>query len=261
MNALKNVSFCLYTSLRQQNSLFPFPIHVRNYQSFLGSQPGLRDCLRSRNLSIGSSNPFSITSSASGRLSWLNQTNNQQNNNNDLLKRKEKALAKALKNKYELELKTLEKIRKHHFDLLEDLIEDERVNKIQSPRFNQIKQMAFQIHQEQIERIQEAIDVKNILIIQGDKDDVFAKIDKMSEIMQCETKYHQEQIESIKKCLVAFDNQLQRIVEMYSKDPDEKNLEIMKSFVHKHQKQLEEQIQRHEEIMQRYKRYIEVNVD
>lgn len=234
---------CLLRSLQSRQQ----PItHMRRYNPFL--------VCNSKHFSVTPTDPFL------NRLSWFAQLNKEPIEDYDLLKKKEKELTKALKNKYELELETLEKIQTHHFKMLEDLCLDSPENKVQSPRFNEIKTMTFQIHQEQIIRLQEAMDVKKVLIIQHDKS-VFSKIAKLNDIMSLETKYHAEQITSIKKFLSDLKTKLEGIEKGYGQDPNDKTLELIRGFVRKHEHQLIEQIQRHEELMQRYQRYIQVNVE
>lgn len=186
--------------------------------------------------------------------------NKQEPIENDLVAKKEKALHKALKNKFEQELETLEKIQNYHFDMLKNWTADTEVVKIQSPRFNEIKEKIFQIHQDQIERTQEAIDVKRLLIIQNEKQTVSKLLRDLEEVMKLEALYHKDQVQAIKESITDFSGMLLDIGIAYRKDPEDKNFQLIKSFVKKHKTQLEEQIERHEEILKRYDKFLQCNI-
>ncbi|XP_026680278.1 uncharacterized protein LOC113467947 isoform X1 [Diaphorina citri] len=266
LTSLKNVVFRNASVLKQKPSCRSLGTSIGINQSFSSLQKSTMNMTAQsiRRLCNTNISNFSISSPEYfRRLTWFSHMNNQCQNEEhlNLLKKKEKALLKALKNKYQLEFESLEKIQKHHFDLLEECCSDCPENKIQSPRFNQVKKLVFKIHQDQIEIIQEAMDVKKILMLQSETKDAFEQIGKLNDIMHVETKYHEEQINTIKQCIAELNNMMQDIEKTYGKDEDDKNLALMKIFVTKHEQQLKEQIQRHEEILQRYKRFIQINIE
>lgn len=201
-------------------------------------------------------------SSFHSRFNWFSEVDKQQQQyENSLLAKKERTLQKALKNKFEQELVTLEKVQKCNFDILNNWSADPVVLKVQSPRFNEIKEKVFQIQHDQIERTQEAIDVKRLLIIQNEKDDVSVLLKKFEEIRKLETKYQGDQIETIKTSIADLELMMLGVEQTYGKASEDKNHELMKSFAQKHQKLLEEQIQRHEEILQNYNELLQINME
>lgn len=231
----------------------------KNYQSLSCPSQVSKQC-KDRNIIVANANADWYFRCFHSRFSWFTQLNKEEQYESNLLAKKEKALQKALKNKFEQELETLEKVQRYAFEILKNWTSDAAVMKVQSPRFNEIKEKIFEIHHDQIERTQEAIDVKRLLIIQNEKENVSALLKRFEEIRVVETKYQEDQIQTLNNSILDLQKMMLRIDKVYGKDSEDKNLELMKSFVHKHEKQLEEQILRHEEILQNYKKLLHIHM-